>query len=205
MSPKHSSQGWSWLHTHMLFHWTVCIVTSHLPVLASSLDFTLIFVLHRLQAQLSVDPFRQYSKNLGWTVWDLQLLKRGKLGFNSPATLVRICMFSCRLAKGSRYSWAQPAITSCSFISTWLRRSLYSLRARKPSGLISLKLKTYSYFSFCDRIHEIGRHKVLCNWKMEVRQYTTFIFKSKKFGNVHLYSPRWMNTWYVLLRFYKEK
>lgn len=36
-------------------------------------------------------------------------------------------MFSCRLAKGSRYSCAQPAITSCSFMSTWLRRSLYNL------------------------------------------------------------------------------
>lgn len=49
---------------------------------------------------------------------------------DSPATLVLICMFSCRLAKGSRYSWAQPAMTSWSLMSTWLKRSLYNLNGR---------------------------------------------------------------------------
>lgn len=59
--------------------------------------------------------------------------------FDSPATLVLICMFSCRLAKGSRYSWAQPAMTSCSLMSTWLRRSLYNLNIENTRRHIDAK------------------------------------------------------------------
>ena len=46
---------------------------------------------------------------------------------NLPATLVLICIFSWRVARGSKYSGALPAMTSCSLRSTWLSLSLYNL------------------------------------------------------------------------------
>lgn len=92
-------------------------------------------------------------------------------------------MFSCRLAKGSRYSWAQPAITSCSLMSTWLRRSLYNLGSREKDSnthwFINLNRGFYCIFTVIvttvkrnaiklDRLQMKNR-----NWKHTVLQRQT--------------------------------